>query len=94
MTKPYMENEQKIYRSLTTRCILDRHDATIRITPLVDLVDKLSKEVEDSPRKVILDLQHLLEKDVSLADAYAELKRRKSLKKYRVDFSILNDQLS
>ncbi|CAH2064472.1 unnamed protein product [Thlaspi arvense] len=71
-------------RSLTTRCILDRLDATIfRITPLVAQVDKLSEEVEDSPRKVIEDLKHLLEKAVSLVEAYAELRRRNLLQKYR-----------
>lgn len=71
-------------RSLTTRCILDRLDATIfRITPLVAKVDKLSEEVEDSPRKVIKDLKHLLEKAVSLVEAYAELRRRNLLKKFR-----------
>ncbi|CAL9246912.1 unnamed protein product [Arabidopsis halleri] len=71
-------------RSLTTRCILDRLDATIfRITPLVAQVDKLSEEVEDSPRKVIEDLKHLLEKAVSLVEAYAELRRRNLLRKFR-----------
>ncbi|ESQ45481.1 hypothetical protein EUTSA_v10010714mg [Eutrema salsugineum] len=71
-------------RSITTRCILDRLDATIfRITPLVVQVDKLSEEVEDCPRKVIEDLKNLLEKAVSLVEAYAELRRRNLLKKSR-----------
>ena len=72
------------HRSLTTKCILDRLDATIsRITPLVVHVDKISKGVEDSQRKVIEDLKRLLEKAVFLVEAYAELRRRNLLKKFR-----------
>ncbi|CAN6969512.1 hypothetical protein Bca4012_094840 [Brassica carinata] len=71
-------------RSLTTKYILERLEATIsRITPLVVHVDKISKRVEDSQRKVIEDLKRLLEKAVSLVEAYAELRRRNLLKKYR-----------
>ncbi|KAJ0253681.1 RPW8-like protein 3 [Hirschfeldia incana] len=71
-------------KSLTTKCILDRLEATIsRITPLVVQVDKLSKRLDDSQRKVIEELKRLLEKAVSLVEAYAELRRRNLLKKYR-----------
>ncbi|KAG2329433.1 hypothetical protein Bca4012_021002 [Brassica carinata] len=71
-------------RSMTTKCILERLDATIfTITPLVDHVDKLSERVEDSQRKVIEELKHLLEKAVLLVEAYAELRRRNLLKKFR-----------
>lgn len=71
--------------SLTTKCILDRLDATVfRITPLVAQVDKrLSKDIEDSPRKIIADLKLLLEKAVSLVEDYAELRHRNLLKKSR-----------
>ncbi|CDY52830.1 BnaAnng11770D [Brassica napus] len=71
-------------RSSTKKCILDRLDATIsRITPLVVHVDKISKRVEDSERKVIEELKRLLEKAVSLVEAYAELRRRNLHKKHR-----------
>lgn len=71
-------------RSATTRCILDRLDATIfRITPLIAKVEKLNEEECESLRKVIEDLKHLLEKAVVLVDAYVELKRRNLLGKYR-----------
>ncbi|KAG2329434.1 hypothetical protein Bca4012_021001 [Brassica carinata] len=71
-------------RSLTTKCILDRLDNTIsRVTPLVVQVDKLSERVEGSQREVIKELKHLLEKAVFLVEAYAELRRRNLLKKYR-----------
>ncbi|CAN8268194.1 unnamed protein product [Cochlearia groenlandica] len=70
--------------SRTTKCILDRLDATIvRIFPLVDQVDKLSEEADDSMRKVIEDLKDLLKKAVFIVEAYAELRRRNLLKKYR-----------
>lgn len=78
-------------RSLTARCILDRLEATIlSITPLVAQVDKLSKDVEDSPRKVIEDLKVLLGKAVDLVDAYAELRRRNLLKKFKFVYNTLN----
>ncbi|KAL1214374.1 RPW8-like protein 3 [Cardamine amara subsp. amara] len=71
-------------RSLTTKCILDRLEATIlSITPLVARIDKLSEELEDSPKKVIENLKFLLEKAVALVVAYAELRRRNLLKKFR-----------
>nr|AHZ20648.1 HRb [Brassica napus] len=71
-------------RSSTKKSILDRLDATIsRITPLVVHVDKISKRVEDSERKVIEELKRLLEKAVSLVEAYAELRRRNLHKKHR-----------
>ncbi|KAG7633920.1 Powdery mildew resistance protein RPW8 domain [Arabidopsis suecica] len=71
-------------RSLTTSCILDRLDSTIlRITPLMAKVEKLNKESDESLRKVFEDLKHLLEKAVVLVEAYAELKRRNLLEKYR-----------
>nr|VDD56947.1 unnamed protein product [Brassica oleracea] len=76
-------------RSLTTKYILERLEATIsRITPLVVHLDKISKRVEDSQRKVIEDLKRLLEKAISLVEAYAELRRRNLLKKYRYKSSI------
>ncbi|CAH8268140.1 unnamed protein product [Arabidopsis lyrata] len=71
-------------RSLTTSCILDRLDSTIlRISPLIAKVEKLGKESDESMRKVIKDLKHLLEKAVVLVEAYAELKRRNLVGKYR-----------
>lgn len=71
-------------RSFTTRCILDRLDATIsKITPLVVKIEMLSEEVHESLRKVIEDLKQLLEKAIGLVEAYAELKRRNLLRKYR-----------
>lgn len=71
-------------RSSTTRCILDRLDATIfRITPMIAKVEKLSEESDESLRKVINDLKHLLDKAVVLVDAYVELRRRNLLGKYR-----------
>ncbi|KAL1214375.1 RPW8-like protein 2 [Cardamine amara subsp. amara] len=71
-------------RSATTRCILDRLDATIfRITPIIAKVEKLSQESDESLRKVIDDLKHLLERAVVLVDAYVELRRRNLLGKYR-----------
>ncbi|KAF3497538.1 hypothetical protein DY000_02055780 [Brassica cretica] len=76
-------------RSSTTKCILVRLDATIsRITPLVAHVDKISKRVEDSQRKVIEELKRLLEKAVPLVEAYAELRRRNLHKKHRYKSSI------
>ncbi|XP_010515423.1 PREDICTED: RPW8-like protein 3 [Camelina sativa] len=76
--------KRAIDRSLTSAYIFDRLDATIfKITTLVAQVDKLSEEVEDPQRKVIEDLKHLLEKAVSLVEAYAELRRRNLLKKFR-----------
>ncbi|XP_010426591.1 PREDICTED: RPW8-like protein 3 [Camelina sativa] len=76
--------KKAIDRSLTSAYIFDRLDATIfRLTTLVAQVDKLSEEVEDPQRKVIEDLKHLLEKAVSLVEAYAELRRRNLLKKFR-----------
>ncbi|EOA25340.1 hypothetical protein CARUB_v10018660mg [Capsella rubella] len=71
-------------RSSTTRCILDRLDSTIlRITSLIAKVEKLSGEADASMKKVIKDLNNLLEKAVVLVEAYAELKRRNLLGKYR-----------
>ncbi|KAL1214377.1 RPW8-like protein 2 [Cardamine amara subsp. amara] len=71
-------------RSATTRCILDRLDATIfRIIPLIAKVEKLSEEADEPLRKVIADLKHRLEDAVVLVEAYVELKRRNLLKKYR-----------
>ncbi|CDY17785.1 BnaC08g21930D [Brassica napus] len=76
-------------RSSTTKCILVRLDATIsRITPLVAHVDKISKRVEGSQRKVIEELKRLLEKAVPLVEAYAELRRRNLHKKHRYKSSI------
>jgi len=46
-------------------------------------VEKLNKESDESLRKVFEDLKHLLEKAVVLVEAYAELKRRNLLGKYR-----------
>ncbi|VVB05186.1 unnamed protein product [Arabis nemorensis] len=71
-------------RSFTTRCILDLLDATIsKITPLVVKIEMLSEEVHESLRKVIKDLKQRLEKAIGLVEAYAELKRRNLLRKYR-----------
>ncbi|KAL0847639.1 hypothetical protein Bca101_020885 [Brassica carinata] len=79
-------------RSLTTKCILDRLDNTIsRVTPLVVQVDKLSERVEGSQREVIKELKHLLEKAVFLVEAYAELRRRNLLKKYRYVVYIIHE---
>lgn len=71
-------------RSSTTKCILERLDATIfRITPLITKVEKLSEEADEPQRRVIKDLKHLLENAVVLVEAYVELKRRNLLKKNR-----------
>ncbi|KAG2263484.1 hypothetical protein Bca4012_014553 [Brassica carinata] len=78
-----------IDRSLATRKILYRLQATIsRITTFVAQVDKLSEEAEDSSRKVIEDLTNHLENAASLLMAYAELRRRNLIKKYRYRRSI------
>lgn len=71
-------------RSLTTSRILDRLDSTIvRITPLITELGKLGKKFDESHRKVIKDLKHLLDNAVVLVETYAELKRRNILEKYR-----------
>jgi len=71
-------------RSLITRCILDRLDATLhKITPFVIKIDTLTEEVDEPFRKVIEELKRLLEKAIRLVDAYAELKLRNLLRKYR-----------
>ncbi|CAN8254795.1 unnamed protein product [Cochlearia groenlandica] len=71
-------------RSLTTRFILNRLEATLRrITPLVVRIDKLSKETKDSRGIVIEDLKKLLDKAVFLIDGYAKLGRRNLRKRYR-----------
>ncbi|KAJ4900251.1 RPW8-like protein 3 [Raphanus sativus] len=81
--------KKAIDRSLATSKILYRLDATIcRITPFVIQVDKLSEEVGDSSRKIIKDLTELLENAASLLKAYAELRRRNLIKKYRYRRSI------
>lgn len=70
--------------SSTTKCILDRLDATIhRITPLIMKVDKFNEESDESLRKFIKDLKLLFEKAIVLVEDYAELKRRNLLGKYR-----------
>lgn len=74
-------------RSLTTRCILDRLAATIsKITPFVIKIDTLTEEVDEPLRKVIEELKLLLAKTHSLVEAYAELKHRNLLRKYRFVF--------
>ncbi|KAG7560327.1 Powdery mildew resistance protein RPW8 domain [Arabidopsis thaliana x Arabidopsis arenosa] len=71
-------------RSLITRCILDRLDATIyKITPFVIKIDTFTEEVDEPLRRVIEELKCLLEKAIRLVEAYAELKRRNLLRKYR-----------
>nr|AHZ20679.1 HRd [Brassica napus] len=81
--------KKAIERSLSTRYILYRLEDTIsRITTFVAQVDKLSEEVEDSPRKIIEDLKNHLDNATSLLKAYAELRRRNLIKKYRCRRSI------
>ncbi|KAF2533479.1 hypothetical protein F2Q70_00032549 [Brassica cretica] len=53
------------------------------VASFVAQVDKLSEEVEDSSRKIIEDLKNLLNNAAFLLNAYAELRRRNLIKKYR-----------
>ncbi|KAF8088922.1 hypothetical protein N665_0527s0040 [Sinapis alba] len=81
--------KKAIDRSFATSKTLYRLEATIlRITIFVAQVDKPSEEVEDSSRKIIEDLKNLIENAASLLKAYAELRRRNLIKKYRYRRSI------